>query len=351
LDLIHYLTKMSYIISSSVRNTDCSSKALYRVLAFATPGWKQNVSFRSFGSKRRGMPDIPILPKDFMVRTGSPNVFIAKAAVTDLKINARKLFVENNKLPGRFKGANFSYIHPKSVSCRYVYIYQSKGLICRLLIKLKYELPIHRRPEIAFIGRSNVGKSSLINALSSKLQRVEGSEAFVSKRPGRTQQVNYFAISPKSYKIPHDKILKNSNVHGYFIDLPGYGFAKAPKEKIEAWTEITQEFLHSREADILRRVFILIDARVGEQEVDLMIMRWFDELDLPYTIVLTKADKAKKVGLTELVNRLCMHYDSQIRGEETSTGSMGPTIHVTSSKRNIGINELFWAINAEFDSV
>ena len=342
---------MSYIISSSVRNTDCSSKALYRVLAFATPGWKQNASFRSFGSKRRGMPDIPILPKDFMVRTGSPNVFIAKAAVTDLKINARKLFVENNKLPGRFKGANFSYIHPKSVSCRYVYIYQSKGLICRLLIKLKYELPIHRRPEIAFIGRSNVGKSSLINALSSKLQRVEGSEAFVSKRPGRTQQVNYFAISPKSYKIPHDKILKNSNVHGYFIDLPGYGFAKAPKEKIEAWTEITQEFLHSREADILRRVFILIDARVGEQEVDLMIMRWFDELDLPYTIVLTKADKAKKVGLTELVNRLCMHYDSQIRGEETSTGSMGPTIHVTSSKRNIGINELFWAINAEFDSV
>mmetsp|Transcript_2772 Transcript_2772/g.3874 ORF Transcript_2772/g.3874 Transcript_2772/m.3874 type:complete len:322 (-) Transcript_2772:527-1492(-) len=321
---------MSYIILSSVRKTDCSSKALHRVLAFAKPGWKQNASFRSFGSKRRGMPDIPILPKDFMVRTGSPNVFIAKAAVTDLKINARKLFVENNKLPGRFKGANFSYIHPKS---------------------LKYELPIHRRPEIAFIGRSNVGKSSLINALSSKLQRVEGSEAFVSKRPGRTQQVNYFAISPKSYKIPHDKILKNSNVHGYFIDLPGYGFAKAPKEKIEAWTEITQEFLHSREADILRRVFILIDARVGELEVDLMIMRWFDELDLPYTIVLTKADKAKKVGLTELVNRLCMHYDSQIRGEETSTGSMGPTIHVTSSKRNIGINELFWAINAEFDSV
>ena len=136
-------------------------------------------------------------------------------------------------------------------------------------------LPDADRPELAFAGRSNVGKSSLINALLR-----QNGLARTSNTPGRTQELNVFAPDPLEQVAPV-----------YLFDLPGYGFAKAPKEKVERWTELVRNYLRGRPT--LQRVFLLIDSRHGLKAVDEEIMEMLDLAAVSYQVVLTKIDKIK----------------------------------------------------------
>lgn len=132
-------------------------------------------------------------------------------------------------------------------------------------------LPEADRPEVTFAGRSNVGKSSLINALVGRKGL-----ARASAEPGRTRELNYFDVSG----------------HLYLVDLPGFGHASAPKAEIARWTGLTRDYLRGRVS--LQRVFLLIDARRGVMENDEDIMRLLDSAASVYQIVLTKADKLKR---------------------------------------------------------
>ena len=130
-------------------------------------------------------------------------------------------------------------------------------------------LPPADRPEIALAGRSNVGKSSLINALVRRRDL-----ARTSNTPGRTQDLNFFRPAYTSM---------------WLVDMPGYGFAKAPKEKVDAWTDLVKAYLRGRPT--LKRTLLLIDARHGLKPVDREIMKLLDSAAVTYQIVLTKADK------------------------------------------------------------
>ena len=132
-------------------------------------------------------------------------------------------------------------------------------------------LPVADRTEIAFAGRSNVGKSSLLNAL----MRHKGL-ARTSNTPGRTQELNFF-------------VGQHANPSFYLVDMPGYGFAKAPKDKVKTWTKLVRSYLRGRQT--LARVFLLIDARHGAKPIDLELMQLLDEAAVTWQAVLTKADK------------------------------------------------------------
>lgn len=129
-------------------------------------------------------------------------------------------------------------------------------------------LPAADRPEVCFAGRSNVGKSSLINALTGRKGL-----ARASNTPGRTQEINFFALGDRAY----------------LVDLPGYGFARAPLAVVQKWQALLKDYLAGRPT--LRRAFALIDSRHGVKDVDHEIMRLLDRAAVPFQVVLTKADK------------------------------------------------------------
>jgi len=140
------------------------------------------------------------------------------------------------------------------------------------------QLPPMDVPEIAFAGRSNVGKSSLINALTN-----HGKLARTSNTPGRTQELNYFTDAARTFCI---------------VDMPGYGYAEAPKAKVAAWTRLIKDYLRGRTS--LRRVFVLIDARHGIKTVDDDILDLLDETAVSYQVVLTKSDKPSPAELASV---------------------------------------------------
>lgn len=134
-----------------------------------------------------------------------------------------------------------------------------------------YQFPDSDRPEIAFVGRSNVGKSSLLNKILNRKKL-----ARTSSTPGRTQLINFFNI--------------NDDI--YFVDLPGYGYAKAPMEVRAAWRPMIEGYLQG-DRDI-RLVLVLVDIRRDPQEEEQLLLEWLDMIGLPYLIIITKADKLKK---------------------------------------------------------
>ena len=171
-------------------------------------------------------------------------------------------------------------------------------------------LPPDDRPEIAFAGRSNVGKSSLINALVGQLRL-----ARASNTPGRTQELNFFTE-------PEAEL--------YIVDMPGYGFAEAPKEKVAAWNKVLRAYLAGRRT--LLRVFVLIDARHGMKPVDDEVMALLDGAAVSYQVVLTKVDKISKTDLEKVAERtqkaLAKHP------------AAFPAIILTSSEKGMGFEEL-----------
>ncbi len=170
-------------------------------------------------------------------------------------------------------------------------------------------LPSARLPEICFAGRSNVGKSSLINALTNRKGL-----ARASNTPGRTRELNYFNIDERLF----------------VVDLPGYGYAKASKSDIAKWTKLTREFLFGRAS--LRRVFLLIDSRHGTKENDIELMNMLDETAVTYQIVLTKIDKIKK----NEINKVQTETTALIAKRPAAY----PKIILTSSEKKSGLDEL-----------
>lgn len=171
------------------------------------------------------------------------------------------------------------------------------------------QIPEADLPEIAFAGRSNVGKSSLVNALTGRKTL-----ARTSNTPGRTQQLNFFNLGGR---------LK-------LVDMPGYGYAKESKEKVEAWNDMVRRFLKGRVT--LRRALVLIDSRHGLKPNDDEIMKMLDQAAVPYVVVLTKADKVKATALDAVVK-------STQAGLKKHPAAF-PEVHVTSSEKGMGIAEL-----------
>ena len=174
-------------------------------------------------------------------------------------------------------------------------------------------LPPADRPEIAFAGRSNVGKSSLINALCNRKNL-----ARTSNTPGRTREINYFTIGEEAF----------------LVDMPGYGFAKVPKEMVAGWTKLIEKYLRGRHN--LKRTFVLIDSRHGIKKKDLEIMEKLDSSAVLYQIVLTKTDKIKT---GELQKRIA-ETETIIKKHPAAF----PLLIATSSNKGDGIDELEGAI-------
>ncbi len=174
-------------------------------------------------------------------------------------------------------------------------------------------LPPMEDVEIAFAGRSNVGKSSLINALTGR-----NTLARTSHTPGRTQQLNFFKVGPRLS----------------LVDMPGYGYAAVEKAKVEAWTKLIHDYLKGRAN--LARVFVLIDARHGLKSLDTDVLDGLDKAAVSYQIVLTKADALKK---SEVANRL-----AGIEAALARRPAAFPQIILTSSRDDSGVPELRAAI-------
>jgi len=170
-------------------------------------------------------------------------------------------------------------------------------------------LPAPGVPEIAFAGRSNVGKSSLINAVAGRRAL-----ARVSNTPGRTQQINFFAID--------DKMM--------VVDLPGYGYAEAPKDTVAGWTDLIRMYLKGRVT--LRHVLLLIDGRHGVKANDHEIMTMLDRAAVPYQVILTKADKVS-VAQAE---RIRVETEAALVKHPAAR----PQALVTSAEKGYGIEEL-----------
>ncbi len=171
------------------------------------------------------------------------------------------------------------------------------------------QIPFSNLKEIAFIGRSNVGKSSLINAVFNA-----PGLAKTSATPGRTQQLNFFNMQ--------DVLM--------VVDLPGYGFAKAPKDVVKNWNDNVNTYLKGRAQ--LHRVFLLIDCRQGIKQVDLDMMKMLDNSAVNYQIVLTKLDK---ISLSE-----AQKVKSEISGIYKEHAAMHPLILFSSSEKGIGLDEI-----------
>tara|TARA_B110000438_G_scaffold299017_1_gene348361 strand:+ start:2453 stop:3103 length:651 start_codon:yes stop_codon:yes gene_type:complete len=182
---------------------------------------------------------------------------------------------------------------------------------CNFLLGIEklVQLPDSSLPEIAFAGRSNVGKSSLINALTGRKAL-----ARTSNTPGRTQQLNFFDLGRRLV----------------LVDLPGYGYAKVSKTQVAAWTRTLKSFLRGRVA--LRRVCLLIDSRVGLKDLDRDMMEMLDAAAVVYQVVLTKVDKLKSDELETTT--------SMISDELAKRSAAHPMLALTSSNKSLGIREL-----------
>ena len=348
------------------------------------------------------------VPPAYLVKTASDYAYIAKCAIMDestgeLHVDPRTLFSEiidsnhhhrNNSssndsrhgkqqhkrafIPQTFHHSHFHYFPPSTFP--------------------NFEPPTDGKPEVAFLGRSNTGKSSLINALSNMILRAGrgggsgsgGSElARTSKKPGRTQTINYFGLIPNNSVASSTSFSSFKGHEGtntsqsemYLVDLPGFGYASAPDEDVDAWQERTQSFLISRSRASnssegggrgseqswtgvggspppLKRLYLLLDSRLPQPTLlDLSVMGWCDDFAIPYTLVLTKVDGSSRAHCVRLTNQLCMRYHSLYFGrsddDDDDDGEihMDPVVYWTSSRDGLGMEELLISIENNMFSV
>ena len=176
-------------------------------------------------------------------------------------------------------------------------------------------LPDPEVAEVAFAGRSNVGKSSLLNAITGRK-----SIARASVTPGRTQELNFFEVGdPTALRL---------------VDMPGYGYAKAPLKVVENWKRLMRDYLRGRV--VLKRALVLIDSRHGVKEVDREMMKMLDDSAVGYRLVLTKADKIKASELDAVI--------AATQAEARKHSAAFPVLHVTSAEKGMGIAELRAAV-------
>ena len=180
--------------------------------------------------------------------------------------------------------------------------------------ELKF-LPAPTVPEIAFAGRSNVGKSSLLNRLTHR-----SSLARTSNTPGRTQELKFFEVG-------EPVVLR-------LVDMPGYGFAKAPKDVARKWRYLINDYLRGR--TVLKRALVLIDSRHGLKDVDREVVKMLDDAAVGYRLVLTKADKIKPTALAEV--------EAQTAEEARRHPAAHPDILATSSETGLGMEKLREAV-------
>ena len=174
-------------------------------------------------------------------------------------------------------------------------------------------LPTARALEVAFAGRSNVGKSSLLNALVSRKAL-----ARTSNTPGRTREINFFTLGADIY----------------LVDLPGYGYARASKTQIKGWNRLIEDYIKGRAT--LRRVFLLIDARHGLKATDTLILELMDASAVSYQAVLTKADKVSAEALARVI--------AESAAALATHPAAYPDVLVTSARKGVGLAELKEAI-------
>lgn len=174
-------------------------------------------------------------------------------------------------------------------------------------------LPAADRPEIAFAGRSNVGKSSLVNALTGRKTL-----ARTSNTPGRTQELNFFEMGG-AMEAP-----------AYLVDLPGYGYAKIERKKVHAWTRLVKDYLRGRPN--LRRIMLLIDSRHGLKENDREIMSMLDEAAVNYQLVLTKLDKLKVAERDKMLKKT--------QADAAKFVACHPVVLATSSEKGWGLSDV-----------
>ncbi|MDP4678862.1 MAG: ribosome biogenesis GTP-binding protein YihA/YsxC [Cyclobacteriaceae bacterium] len=175
--------------------------------------------------------------------------------------------------------------------------------------------PKTEKPEYAFIGRSNVGKSSLINMLTGRTKLAK-----TSGKPGKTQLINHFLI----------------NGEWYLVDLPGYGWAQVSKSLKEKWDEMIRTYLLRREN--LFNVFVLIDSRISPQKVDLDFINWLGEKEIPFSIIFTKADKKNNAKIQSSI----ANFKNKLSEEWEEL----PAIFISSSANKIGQNEILAFISS-----
>eukprot|EP00956_Cyclotella_meneghiniana_P036590 scaffold127640_cov79-Cyclotella_meneghiniana.AAC.1 len=313
------------------------------------------------------------IPPALLTRTASPYVYIAKPAIMnehtgEMYLDPLTLFSEmydsnsnssgnlkkRSIIPRIFRQSHLEYFSPASFP--------------------NHEPPTDGTPEVCFLGRSNTGKSSLINALHSTIRSNGGSYkssntssgggelARTSKTPGRTQTINYFGL------VSNTDNDTNSKAKLFLVDLPGFGYASAPDESVDEWQKRTQQFLisrtlipeervnvfkpwggapkskarnntsstiqHDATSPPLKRLYLLLDSRLPEpQYLDLSVMSWCDDYCIPYTVVLTKVDGSSRAH--------CVDEDGE---EDEGQVYMDPLVLWTSAKDGLGMEELLSSV-------